>query len=115
MQNYWPLLWRDQWAHADALAALTEEILSPCKIISHFCKEIDGPTQVVQQDSPKTLWADKKLLLLHWAHLGLFSSLFSALCGPIQDYQQHYSLLAVGLSNIIDISTSCQKHVWKGP
>jgi hypothetical protein len=29
MRNHRPLLWRDQWAHSDASAGLTKEILSP--------------------------------------------------------------------------------------
>jgi hypothetical protein len=60
MQNHQPLLCGDQWAHLDALAGLTEEILIPYGIISHFCGEINGPTQVVQQDSPKKFWAHTK-------------------------------------------------------
>jgi hypothetical protein len=29
------------WGHSNALTGLTEEILGPYKIISHFCEEIN--------------------------------------------------------------------------
>jgi hypothetical protein len=61
IENHQPLLWIDQWAHPDASARLTKEILGPCKIIGHFYKEINGPTQMLRQDSPKKSWAHMKL------------------------------------------------------
>jgi hypothetical protein len=39
------------------LAGLTKEILGPYKIIGHFCEEINGPIQMLWQDSLKTSWA----------------------------------------------------------
>jgi hypothetical protein len=39
--------------HSNALAGLTKEILGPYKIIGHFCEEINGPIQMLRQDSPK--------------------------------------------------------------
>jgi hypothetical protein len=38
----------------------TEEILGPYKIIGHFYGEINGPTQMLRQDSPKKSWAHTK-------------------------------------------------------
>jgi hypothetical protein len=48
------------------LARLTEEVLGPYKIIGHFCGEINGPTQVVRQDSPKKFWAHTKSIIGHF-------------------------------------------------
>ena len=85
IRNHRPLLWRDQWAHSDASAGLTEEILGPYKIISHFCEEINVPIWMLRQ----WLWADAVLStpLLRWAHSELSATLFGNGCGPIQKYQ----------------------------
>jgi hypothetical protein len=48
IQNHRALLWGNQWAHTDASARLTEEILGPYKIIDHFYGEINGPIQMLQ-------------------------------------------------------------------
>jgi hypothetical protein len=88
IQNHWPLLWRDQWAHSGGSAGLTEEILGPYKIIGHFCEdteEINGPIWMLWQ----WLWADQVLStpLLRWAHSELLATLFGNRCGPILKYR----------------------------
>ena len=50
------------WDHSDTLARLTEEILGPDKIISNFYGEINGPIQMLRQDSPKKSWAHTESL-----------------------------------------------------
>jgi hypothetical protein len=48
------------WNHSNDLAGLTEEILGPYEIIGHFCGKINGPIQMLRQDSPKKFCAHTK-------------------------------------------------------
>ena len=120
MQNYWPLLWRDQWAHTDALARCIKEILGLSEVISHFSKEIYGPMKMLWQHSLKKSWAHAKTSATsvrrsmgplrfsktHQKHYGLTKN-YCCFTGPIQDYFHRYSVLYVGPFRIISNTIQC--------
>ena len=120
IQNHRPLLWGDQWAHPDALARLTEDILGPYEIIGHFYGEINGPTQMLWQDTPKKSWdhmkssatsVERSMDPLRW-----FGRTHWRNSGPVQNHRPFLwgdqwahldaSAMAVGRCSIIDTCAS---------